>query len=83
MVSGRPTVAPALRTLRTLAALGSAQCSVSALRRAASSVGTLARGRRGPHVTGGYEISPTVRIGGRYLPNPSLSQVQQAIRRTR
>jgi len=31
-------------------------------------------------VTGGYEISPTVRIGATYLPNPTVNAVRQARR---
>ena len=30
-------------------------------------------------VTGGYEISPTVRIGATYLPNPTVDAVRQAL----
>ena len=29
-------------------------------------------------VTGGYEISPTVRIGATYLPNPTVDAVRRA-----
>jgi glutaredoxin len=29
-------------------------------------------------VTGGYEISPTVRIGANYLPNPTVDDVRRA-----
>jgi mycoredoxin len=29
-------------------------------------------------VTGGYEISPTVRIGTNYLPNPTVDAVRRA-----
>jgi hypothetical protein len=29
-------------------------------------------------VTGGYEISPTVRIGANYLPNPTVDAVRRA-----
>ena len=31
-------------------------------------------------ITGGYEISPTVRIGAAYLPNPTVDAVRQARR---
>jgi mycoredoxin len=31
-------------------------------------------------VTGGYEISPTVRIGATYLPNPTVDAVRRARR---
>ena len=30
-------------------------------------------------VTGGYEISPTVRIGATYLPNPTVDAVRQEL----
>ena len=35
------------------------------------------------HHPQGHELSPTVLIGGRYLTNPSLREVQEAVARAR